>query len=137
MSTCPFRRYMLNFRVFLPDHSLYKKQFDLTVAVKNQYGDEVTETVPINIVPYRTDTDQIQLSTYLIYAEKGSEIDPEQYIQTVQDTNGNALSRNNIRIISQVNTDTAGSGQYCYELYSGDEVIYVTYLTVIVTEDKG
>lgn len=111
--------------------------YDLTVEVKNQYGDEVKETLPINIVSHRTDPEQIRLSTYLVYAEKGSKIDPEQYIQSVQDTDGNALSRNDIRITSQVNMTEAGCGQYCYELYSSDKVVYTTYLTVIVTEDEG
>lgn len=111
--------------------------YELTAVVKNQYGDETQETFPINIVPADMDTERIQLSTYLIYVEKGSRIDPETYIEKVVDDAGDELSNGNVKITSKVNTKETGNGQFCYELYEEDEVVSTTYLTVIVTDEKG
>lgn len=111
--------------------------YRLTIAVKNKYGDETQETVPVNIVPNDMDTEQIQLSTYLIYVEKGSRIAPETYIQKVVDSADNEISRDRVVITSLVNTKEVENGQICYELYEEGEVVSKTYLTVIVTDEKG
>lgn len=108
--------------------------YDLTIEVRTKYGDEVKETVPLNVVPYDMDTERIVLSTYLIYVQKGSEIDPEQYVERVVDTVGNEITSADVVVKTEVDLNHAGSGQICYELYSGNEVVYATYLTVIVTE---
>lgn len=111
--------------------------YKLTAVVKNQYGDETQETFPINVVLTDMDTERIQLSNYLIYVEKGSKIDPEIYIEKVTDDAGNEISKEAVKITSQVNTKETGNGQFCYELYEEDEVVSTTYLTVIVTNEKG
>lgn len=108
--------------------------YELTVVVKNQYGDEVEETLPINVVSQDVDTERIQLKSYLIYVKKGTNIVPEEYIKRVTDADGNELGSETVTITSQVKTSTAGSGQICYEVYDGENVISATYLTVIVTE---
>lgn len=109
----------------------------LTVNVKNQYGDEVQEILPVNIVPYETELERIQLSTYLIYAEKGTTVFPKAYIEKVTDFDGNEVEQDDVRIISEVDMQETGSGQIRYELYEDGSVVYVTYLTVIVTEQEG
>lgn len=105
--------------------------------MKNQYGDEVSETFPVNIISHEITTDQIQLNNYLIYVKKGSELHPEEYIKKVVDSEGNEISKEEVVITAKVNTKKTGNGQICYELYEGEEVISTTYLTVIVTDEKG
>lgn len=111
--------------------------YQMTVEVKNQYGDVTQETLPVNIVPKDMDTTQIQLTTYLTYTEQGSKIDPETYIQKVVDSAGEEISKENIVITSSVNTKKAENGQIKYELYEDGEVVSTTYLTVIVTDERG
>lgn len=111
--------------------------YELTASVKNQHGDEVQETFPVNIISREITTNQIQLDSYLIYVEKGSEIHPEDYIKKAVDSEGNEISKEEVRITAQVNTKEIGSGQFCYEIYNDDEVISTTYLTVIVTDERG
>lgn len=108
--------------------------YELDVEVKNKYGDVVKEILPINIVPYSVEEELIQLREYLIYVKKGSDVKPKSYITNVTDTKGNQLDKGDVVISSEVDLTEAGSGQFRYELYKGEEVSYVTYLTVIVTE---
>lgn len=109
--------------------------YELIVEVKNSYGDIVQETLPINIVSQNMDVERIQLKTYLIYVKKGSEVHPEDYVKDVVNFEGEPDDEAELYITSEVNLKTAGTGQFCYELYKGGERIYVTYLTVIVTEE--
>ena len=39
-----------------------------------------------------------------------------------------------VKITREVDLTKTGTGQICYELLEGEEVVYATYLTVIVTE---
>ena len=105
------------------------------IEVMNSYGDIVQETLPLNIVSQNMDVERIQLTTYLIYVEKGSEVYPEDYLQAVVNFDGEPDYEAELVITSEVNLNTLGAGQFCYELYKGGERVYVTYLTVIVTEE--
>ena len=110
--------------------------YDLIVEVKNSYGDVVQKTLPINIVSQNMDVERIQLETYLIYVEKDAEIYPEDYVKAIVDLNGEMDSEAELYITSEVNLKTAGTGQFRYELYKGGERVYVTHLTVVVTDEK-
>ena len=110
--------------------------YDLIVEVKNNYGDVVQETLPINIVSQNMDVERIQLKTYLIYVEKDAEIYPEDYVEAIVDRNGDVDYEAELYITTEVNLKTAGTGQIRYELYKGGERVYVTHLTVIVTDEK-
>ena len=39
-----------------------------------------------------------------------------------------------IKITRDVDLTKPGTGQICYELLEGEEAVYATYLTIIVTE---
>ncbi len=109
--------------------------YDLEVEVKNPYGDVVQEKLLLNVVPYDTETEYIRLSSYLIYVSKGSTVYPADYIEKVVDTEGHELGAGQVTIVSEVDLNVQGSGQYRYELRNeNNEIIYVTYLAVIVTE---
>ena len=108
--------------------------YRLNVEVKNSYGDTVKYQLPMNLVRYNCDQERIQLKDYLIYVEKGEEIAPESYITKVTNRAGKAEGLENIKITRDVDLTKPGTGQICYELLEGEEAVYATYLTVIVTE---
>ena len=102
--------------------------------MKNSYGDSVKYQLPINLVRHNCDQERIQLKEYLIYLKKGQELSPENYIKKVVNRTGEVEGLENIKITREVDLTKSGTGQICYELREGDEVVYATYLTVIVTE---
>ena len=108
--------------------------YRLNVEVKNSYGDSVKYQLPINLVRYNCDQEYIQLMDYLIYVKSGEEVSPEKYIDKVINRAGETEGLENIKITREVDLTKSGTGQICYELLEGEDVVYATYLTVIVTE---
>lgn len=108
--------------------------YKLKVELKNSYGDLVKYQLPINLVKYNCEQERIQLSEYLIYVNKNSQLSPKSYIAKVTNRTGMQEGTENVRITSEVDLTRTGTGQICYELLEGDVVVYATYLTVIVTE---
>ena len=108
--------------------------YKLNVEVKNSYGDTVKYQLPINLVRYNCEQERIQLSEYLLYVKKGSQLEPESYIEKVTNRTGVLEGLDNVKITREVDLTKVGTGQICYELLEGNQVVYATYLTVIVTE---
>lgn len=108
--------------------------YKLNVELKNSYGDTVKEQLPINLVRYNCDKELIQLKEYLIYLNIQEDFTPEDYIEKVTDRTGEAVDMANVVITREVDLTQTGTGQICYELLEGEEVVYATYLTIIVTE---
>ena len=108
--------------------------YRLNVEMKNSYGDTVKHQLPINLVRYNCDQERIQLREYLVYVKKGRTLIPENYITAVIDRNGENVSFDQVKITNDVNLTKPGIGQIGYELLEGEDVVYATYLTVIVTE---
>lgn len=108
--------------------------YKLNVEVKNSYGDAVKYQLPIKLVRYNCEQERIQLNEYLIYMQKNSQLSPESYIEKVTNRMGVQEGLDNVKITREVDLTKAGTGQICYELLEGEEVVYATYLTVIVTE---
>ena len=108
--------------------------YRLNVEVKNSYGDSVKYQLPINLVRYNCDQEHIQLKEYLIYVKKGEEVSPEKYIDKVINREGEIEGVEDIKITREVDLTKPGTGQICYELVEGEDVVYATYLTIIVTE---
>jgi hypothetical protein len=102
--------------------------------VKNSYGDTVKYQLPINLVRYNCEQERIQLKEYLIYVKKMSPLSPVSYVKKVTNRMGVQESIDNVKITREVDLTKPGTGQICYELLEGEEVVYATYLTVIVTE---
>ena len=108
--------------------------YKLTVELKNSYGDSVKYQLPINLVRYNCDQERIQLKEYLVYVKKDAFLSPEDYIEKVTSRAGVNVGKENVKITREVDLTRPGTGQICYELLEGEEVVYATYLTVIVTE---
>ena len=75
----------------------------------------------------------IHLTQYLVYVKQGTEFHPEDYIDYVEDMDGNQLNADSLSISSQVNTGEAGIYQVRYQT-DGDTGRGETWLTVIVRE---
>lgn len=108
--------------------------YKLKVELKNSYGDSVKYNLPINLVRYNCEQERIQLSEYLVYVEKNSTLSPTSYIEKVTSRTGVQEDIDNVKITREVDLTKPGTGQICYKLLEGNEVVYATYLTVIVTE---
>lgn len=108
--------------------------YKLNVELKNSYGDLVKYQLPINLVRYNCEQECIQLSEYLVYIKKDSSLSPESYIKKVTNRTGFQEGIENVKITWEVDLTKPGTGQICYELLEGEEVVYATYLAVIVTE---
>lgn len=108
--------------------------YKLNVDLKNSYGDQVKYQLPINLVRYNCEQERIQLSEYLVYVKKGGILSPGTYIEKVTNRTGMEEGMENVKITREVDLTKSGTGQVCYELLEDGEVVYATYLTVIVTE---
>lgn len=109
--------------------------YTLYVEVKNEYGDTVQAELPLNIVANNVKQDCIQLSTYLIYTEAGSEVNAAEYIERAMNVKGEEIDPAQVNITAEVDLSRPGSGQYRYELYdTNNNTVAVTFLTIIVTE---
>lgn len=106
--------------------------YSLAVEATNSLGDDISVTLPINIVSHNTDREMIKLNTYLIYAEVGSDIDPYEYVVGLENSDNSLLDESNIHVTEYADLSKPGSSQYKYELRSGSSVVSVTFLTVIV-----
>lgn len=108
--------------------------YHVTISVKNQFGDYVKEELPVNIVGTEC-SEQIQLSTYLLYVPVGGTIDnPLSYVEKVTDQNGTEIDRTAVSVMQQVDTTVPGGGQLEYKMTDAAGNTVVTYMTVIVTE---
>lgn len=108
--------------------------YQLKIELKNSYGDMMQYELPINLVPYNCDQELIQLKDYLVYVKTGENLSSKYFIEEVMSRTGEEISEDNVKITSEVDLTKAGTGQICYELLEEGEVVYATYLTVIVTE---
>lgn len=108
--------------------------YKLNVELKNSYGDTVKHQLPINLVRYNCEQERIQLSEYLVYVKANSLLSPESYIEKVTNRSGIQQELDKVKITREVDLTKPGTGQICYELLEGEQVVYATYLTVIVTE---
>ena len=93
-------------------------------------GHTIALTLPLVIYENSNLRPVIELDTYLVYLEKGSELDADSYIHRVS-YNGDRLSSNNVKISGEVDTDTPGTYTLTYSAaYNGTEGLAV--LTVVV-----
>ena len=104
--------------------------YSVTVQVTNPLGD--TSTLPLKLVIGRAGTKQlITLTDYLVYLEKGAFFDPNAYIGSVRDPDGEALAHSAVTVEGYVDTDRAGVYHVRYSCAAQDQIYHV-YLTVVV-----
>ena len=107
--------------------------YTIQVEVSNSLGDTTQAELPVHIVEASRLSTDIHLTQSLVYLKKGAEFHPEDYVDYVEDMDGNQLDAGSLSISSQVNTGETGTYQVQYQT-DGDTGRGVTWLTVIVRE---
>ena len=105
--------------------------FNLEISVSNSKGDVSIVNVPLVVEERSVSSPKIELSEYLIYVDKGEEIDFSQYLVSAEDRLENDITKN-VRI--ETNADLTVEGTYGVHYYVEDAygVQGHTILNVIV-----
>ena len=102
----------------------------IDTQVTNSMGHTVTLTLPVVIYENSDPRPIIELDTYLVYLEQGSELEARDFISNVS-YNGNALRSASVKISGEVDTATPGTYMLTYSAeYNGAEGLAL--LTVVV-----
>lgn len=106
--------------------------FNIDISVTNSKGDTSTMKLPLVIEDRSLSAPVIELSEYLIYAEKGQEIDFSSYIVAVSSPVYGDMSLDSVRI--ETNADMNEEGTYSIHYYATDakEVQGHSILNVVV-----
>lgn len=106
--------------------------YRINVECSNSFGDIQAVSLPVHIVDTMDLMITINLTQNLVYVNKGSTFDPKKYLDSVEPIYGIDISKDKVKIDSQVNTDKEG----CYEVkYTVDGVSGfkgTAWLTVVV-----
>lgn len=108
--------------------------YEATFSVSNSYGDVVSATLPVSVVSQNDLAISIQLSTYLVYLEKGDSIDPEDYIESVTDYYGEEMDKDDVTIESELDLNTPGVYVISYSIEDENEYKGMTKLNVIIQD---
>ena len=119
-----------NIRVSYTETTDDPRVYTMDVQVTNSMGDTAALTLPVVIYTEDQVRPVIDLSTYLVYLERGAEFDPESYIEGVAYGSG-TLSPSSVSISGQVDADVPGTYQVTYSAeYSNAAGLAI--LTVVV-----
>ncbi len=105
--------------------------YEVHVQVTNSLGDTVEATLPVHIVEASRISTEIHLIQGIAYIKKGDEFRPEDYIDYIEDIDGNRLDTDTVSSASGVNTAEGGTYEVHYQT-EGDAGRGETWLTVIV-----
>ncbi len=92
--------------------------FSIDVTVTNSMGDAASLTFPLIVENRSLSAPEIELSQYLLYIEKGEEIDPEEYIVSAVDYNEKNLLR---KVTVDTNLNVNKEGTYIVHYYAVDD----------------
>ena len=109
--------------------------YTVTLEVSNSFGDTVSYAFPVHIYERGTQTVSIELTEPLIYISQGESFDPLAYVEAITDNSGTTYTVSDLEISSDVDTDTPGIYEVCYQIgNSGDDNFGQMWLIVIVEE---
>lgn len=107
----------------------------VTAQVTNSRGDTVTLKSVVIIKPENNLSPVISLSKNIEYLKVGEKFQPEKYVKSVEDSEGEGISLSNVKVrSSSVNTKKAGCYSVEYKVTDGEENEGIAYLTVVVEE---
>lgn len=105
--------------------------FSLELSVSNSKGDVSVINVPLVVEDRSVAAPEIELTEYLVYVDKGEEIDFSQYLVNAQDSKENNLT-SNVRIETNADLNTPGTYGVHYYVTDSEGVQGHTILNVIV-----
>lgn len=109
-------------------------EYSIQVEVTNSFGDTQQETLPVHVVEGSNAACQINLTSPLVYIQKGADFDPGSYVEDVEDADGNVMGTEGLTVESGVNTQEEGCYQVHYQITNEQGLEGETWLTVIVRE---
>lgn len=107
--------------------------FSLNVTVTNSKGDSSTVKLPLIVEDIPLSAPKIELKEYLVYTQKGKNVDFKSYIVDALDSNEVSL-KNNVTVESKVDFNKPGTYNVHYYVTDGLGVRGHSVLTVIVGE---
>jgi hypothetical protein len=102
----------------------------ITVQVTNSIGDTAMVKLPVLLRESNPPAPDIQLTSYLIYLDQGSDFDASSFVSSVT-VNGVSVPTSDVVIKSDVDTSAAGTYQVTYT-YPTSGHMGTTILTVVV-----
>ena len=110
--------------------------YHLTLWVMNRLGDVSTVSVPIIVREENPEAPVVDLTSYLVYLERGEEFDPKAYFQSYRDsTQSNPRSfYDHLEVSGEVDTDTPGTYEVTYSATNSEGLTGTAILTVVVEE---
>ncbi len=106
--------------------------YSISVEVTNSFGDVEEANLPVHVVEPSRQALEIGLSQTIVYLKQGESFQPRQYIETLEDSYGEALDTDLIEIDSNVDTQTEGCYEVHYQAENENGLIGETWMTVIV-----
>lgn len=107
--------------------------YTIQVEVTNHYGDTASLKLPIHVIKANPDL-TIELSTSIVYIRPGEEIQPEEYLLEVYDSEGENLDADIVKTDSNVNSNTPGCYEIHYQAENEQGRTGESWLTVVVQE---
>lgn len=107
----------------------------ITAQVTNSLGATSTIKATVTIRQANNLSPSIKLKKNIVYLKVGDSFDPNKYIDSVKDNEGNKMSNDQVKVVkSSVNTEKEGSYTVQYAVNYEQENEAGTYLVVIVEE---
>ena len=111
--------------------------YHLTIWVMNKLGDVSAVSVPVIVRPEDPLAPVVELTTYLVYLQRGDAFDPRNYFSSYLENADSHLHHTyeQLDVTGEVDTETPGSYEVCYSATNSAGLTSEVYLTVVV-EDK-
>ena len=103
-----------NIRVSYTEATEIQDVYIMDVRVTNSMGDTAALTVPVVLLEENTDPLDVYLDTYLLYLNTGDSFDADEHLERVE-YDGLYVSRGNVTVSGQVDTDTPGTYMVYYQ----------------------
>ncbi|MBR4287729.1 MAG: DUF5011 domain-containing protein [Clostridia bacterium] len=121
-----------NLRMNTNTNMLEMGDYVINVEVTNSLGDFSTIELPVHIVDNNNSRIDIKLSESMIYIKSGDSFNPEDYIESVTNTDGTQYEKNIVNVESNVNTSKSGVYEVIYTAEESETVKGFTSLLVVV-----
>lgn len=105
--------------------------YTVDAQVTNSMGDTAWVTVPVILLEGNREPLDVYLDTYLLYLERGAGFDAEEHLERAE-ADGLYVSKGNVTITGQVDTDTPGTYMVTYTCNYGSR--YGTAILTVVVE---
>jgi hypothetical protein len=121
-----------NLRMNTNTNMLEMGDYVINVEVTNSLGDFSTIELPVHIIDTINARIDIKLSESIVYIKSNDSFNPEDYIESVTNTDGTQYEKNIVNVQSNVNTSKSGVYEVIYTAEESDTVKGFTSLLVVV-----